>query len=246
MDEKTLKKLGRLLNSLETDYASSEEVAKIVADILNDIDLIRTELKDSNSSVSVELNRILSDFNKLNKSADYSKSYFLKEIDSLKQSIKNIQIQHGKDGQDGRDGRDADIAEVLRVVDEKISNIKPTEIVPETSSEVIEKINKEKKKKIKKDRIEGLDELERKADFALSRPLIQGVGGGASGIREIRAGSNITASNVNGVVTISSTVGSSSDTLQTVTEKGATTTILSTFNGGLTIKAKQKLTLDGI
>lgn len=108
-----------------------------------------------------------------------------------KDGVDGIDGKDGKDGVDGIDGKDGKDGS------------------PDTPDQVIEKIHKSKKL-IKKEKIEGLEDIERKADFALNRPLIQGVGGGSSGIREIRAGSGISVSNVNEIVTVSAP-GSTTD-----------------------------------
>lgn len=87
----------------------------------------------------------------------------------------------GKDGNDGKDGKDGS---------------------PDTPDQVIEKIHTSKKL-IKREKIEGLDDIDNKIQMLANRPpVVQGVGGGASGIRDIRAGANISVSKLNEIYTI--------------------------------------------
>lgn len=102
-----------------------------------------------------------------------------------KDGIDGIDGKDGKDGVDGIDGKDGKDGS------------------PDTPDQVIEKIHKSKKL-IKKEKIEGLEDIERKADFALNRPLIQGVGGGSSGIRDIKS-STLNISKNNEIYTINET-----------------------------------------
>lgn len=76
-----------------------------------------------------------------------------------------------------------------------------------TGEQVVEKINTQPKDapKIKKERVEGLAEIERLATFGATRPV---GGGGSSGVRDIRGGTNTTVTQLNGVYTVNSTSSS--------------------------------------
>ena len=90
---------------------------------------------------------------------------------------------------------------------------------PDTGAQIIEKINKDDGKAlIKKSKIEGFDDIEAKIQIIANRPGVSGVGGGASGIRDIRAGSNVTVSKTNDIYTISSTASGGASAFTDLTD----------------------------
>lgn len=114
-------------------------------------------------------------------------------------------IRQPKDGINGKDA----IVDYEKIITETAQGVLETIVIPEETGEsIIDKVNKDKKKIIKKEKVEGLEEIERLATFGATRPM--GVGGGSSGIREIKAGSGISVSNINEIVTISAP-GSTTD-----------------------------------
>jgi len=132
------------------------------------------------------------------------KDYFTqKEIEYIiAEATKNAKPIKGVDyfdGLDGEDGKDADPQAVADLVKKQI-------VIPvlDTGEQIVEKINKSKSI-IDMERVEGLKDIEKKADLALQRPIM--MGGGGSNIRDIRAGTNVSVSKVNGIYTISSSSG---------------------------------------
>jgi len=125
-------------------------------------------------------------------------------------------IEIAKNGLDGSDyilteDDKKEIAEYIKVP-EPVTGKDGKDGSPDTPDQVIEKIHTSKKL-IKKEKIEGIDDLEAKLQIIANRPQVQGVGGGASGVRDIRAGTNVTVSKNNEVYTISASGGAATDEL---------------------------------
>lgn len=78
----------------------------------------------------------------------------------------------------------------------------------DTGEQIVEKINSQDTL-IKAEKVEGLKDVRKNIKELQERPatIIQGVGGGASGVRDIRGGTNITVTKVNEIYTIDSTGG---------------------------------------
>lgn len=138
----------------------------------------------------------------------------------------------GKNGINGKDGLDG-----LNGID----GVNGKDGSPDTGEQIVDKINKQGKKiessKLDLSKVEK-DIKELKEKPAIINNIIGGQGG-ASGIRDIRAGTNISITKVNDVYTVNSTAISDTPSLQQVTDVGASTTVESTFSGG-TISNKVK------
>lgn len=95
-----------------------------------------------------------------------------------------IDGKDGRDGTDGKDGKDGSNADL-------------------DGDEIITRIN-ESEDIIDKERVEGLKEIEAKADMALSRPVsgAPAGGGGSSGVKDILSGTNTEVTRLNGKYTI--------------------------------------------
>lgn len=111
----------------------------------------------------------------------------------------------------------------------------------DTGEQIVDKINLQPKK-IESSKLD-LSKVEKDIKELKEKPAIinniMGGQGGASGIRDIRAGTNISITKVNDVYTVNSTASSENPSLQQVTDVGASTTVESTFSGG-TISNKVK------
>ena len=234
MNQQKLEKLQSVLKQIDQDFASTEEVAKIVSVIIKEIKSIKGSISGLSTEFSQELNKLINDHKSLSKKGDYSASYLMKELDSLKSALSNLKLKHGQDGQDGKDYvltksdlmKIADqvyIPDNTNVVAEKVLN---TIVIPEEDCEsIVHKIN-QGDKLIKKERIEGLDDIERIAKANASNHKTY------TGVTETRVKELINQNDA------------SNDTLQGVTDRGATTTNEITLPGiqaktsaGLAIKA---------
>ena len=105
----------------------------------------------------------------------------------------------GKDGKDGKNGKDG--IDGLNGTD----GVDGTNGSPDTGEQIVDKINKQDTK-IDRSKIKDLDKdiKELKERQPVINNIIQGQGG-ASGIRDVRAGSGISVSKVNDVYTITNT-----------------------------------------
>lgn len=110
--------------------------------------------------------------------------------------------EKGKDGKNGVDGKDG-----INGIDGQngIDGVDGKDGSPDTPDEVVEKVNKSTKV-IKAERVD-LEKINKDIKELKERPpvvnnIMQG-GGGSSGIRDIRGGSNVTVTKVNEIYTIS-------------------------------------------
>lgn len=170
INQQKLEKLQSVLKQIDTDYASSEEVAKITALLVKEIKSIKDNISSLSETFNNEFNQIISDHLALQKKGDYSSTYLMKEIDSLKTALTNLKLKHGVDGRDGSDGRDGR------------DGAPGKDGSPDSPDQVVDKIHKSSKK-IKAEKIEGLDELNSKIEEGkktlerriTSLPIWQGV-----------------------------------------------------------------------
>jgi len=225
-----LQTLEEALKLIKKNFATNDEVIKLAASVAKQVLSLKEELNPEQFNAKVE--QLFTEHKTLAKSTDYSVSFLRKELDSLSRAISNLKLQKGEDGKDskvpgprgekstipgpqGLPGKDAIITpeltstlalEASRMAQNELKPLIPIIPPPDTGKTIIGKINKDKTTLINKEKVESLEELERKIDFALSRPLM----GGASGIREIKAGSGIAVSKLNEIYTISAP-GSTTD-----------------------------------
>lgn len=203
-----LKKLGDILAMANQDFATPKEVATIFGELAKVVKDIKVKGEQKDALLEQELSRLISEHKSLSKSADYSVDYFKKELQTIKNVISNLKLQHGKDGEDGKDADPVDLENLAtrasKMAQDELKPLIPTIPTPDTGEAIIGKINADESELIKKEKVEGLDELERKADFALSRPLMMGGGGE---VLDVKAGTNVTVNKRGGIYTISAEGG---------------------------------------
>lgn len=140
--------------------------------------------------------------------------------DSGKDGKNGLNGTNGKDGLNGRNGIDG-----LNGVD-GLNGENGKDGSPDTGEQIVGKINSQSKK-IESSKLD-LSKVEKDIKELKEKPAIinniMGGQGGASGIRDIRAGNNISITKVNDVYTVNSTASSETPSLQEVTDVGATTT----------------------
>ena len=202
------KTLEEVLKLISQDYATSDEVAKITSDIAKQVLNLKQELGLSSVKLNSALGKLLDDHKTLQKSSGYSVAFLRKELESLSKAISNLKLQHGKDGKDGMDAKPVDTAELAleasKMAVAECKAMMPGMMPTETGDTIITKINDSENEQISKDKVEGLGELERKADFALSRPIMMGGGGQ---VLDVKAGTNVTVDKRGGIYTINSSGG---------------------------------------
>lgn len=201
MDSAKKQKIAKLLQFEEnTALTAFDENERRISDI--------EEIKDDAQKIVEAINEL--DQKKANK---VEVENLIASIPTVKgdRGFKGEKGDPGRDGKDGRDGIDG-----LSIKGDKgdrgeigLTGKNGKDGSPDTPDQVIEKIHSSKKL-IKKEKIEGIDDIEAKIQIIANRPQIQGVGGGASGIREVRAGSGISVTNVNDIITVSAP-GSTTD-----------------------------------
>jgi hypothetical protein len=185
IENKSTEKTGEVLNTLNETYSTLE--SKIA-------DLSKQDIK-------------------LSKDTQYAENYFKNELATIKNVIADLRNEKPK-----VIDRVIEKTEVIREIPfvdapqiaqngakialEQLKPLIPKILPFPTSTAIIEGINTEEGTLIKREKVEGLEELERKADFALSRPLVMGGGGE---VLKLKAGQNIHIDKVGGVNTISVT-----------------------------------------
>lgn len=133
-------------------------------------------------------------------------------VKRLEDSLKNVEkIATELIQAKPEDGKDADEEYVIGEVLNRIQLPEQKEVILDNGDQIIEKINSSEEY-INADRVEGFADIKAKAEFAANRPLTPlAMGGGASGVKDIIAGSNITVTENNGKYTIASTAGGGGD-----------------------------------
>jgi len=217
MKNDKLQNLKELLALANKPYFSVEEGAKMFTELVKFVKDLKQENNSRYSEFISQVENLVKDHKRLYNDANYSEVYFKNEISSLKKALSNLKLQHGKDGEDGKDADEVDTEELaLEASKRAVAECKmliPTIPTPDTGEAIINKINEDESELIKKEKVEGLEELERKADFALSRPLMMGGGGQ---VLDIKAGTNVTVNKTGGIYTINSSGSGSGGQVNTV------------------------------
>lgn len=221
--------LAKKISKLEDEITKLKQTFNIQNELASklELDSLTRTLSDAYDSFNIKIEQILSEHRKISKDKDYSDDYFSKEIQSIKKLVSELKLQKGEDGKDylltSEDKKEiASLVELPDTIAPTAQKVLETiEIPEETGATIVEKIN----------------ELNVKPELQIDARHIKGLpkGGdnffGGAGIKGLRAGTNIAIDNTNlGYPIISSTGDGSSDTLQTVTERGATTTEEVWFN----------------
>lgn len=125
--------------------------------------------------------------------------------------------RNGLDGKDGKNGRDG--VDGLNGLDGKDGidgkdGLDGKDGSQDTGEQIVDKINSQDTL-IKAEKVEGLKDFKKDIKELKERPatIIQGVGGGASGVRDIRGGTNVTVTKVNEIYTVSATGGGAVDSV---------------------------------
>jgi hypothetical protein len=213
-----LKDLAEILDSKKSGTTELVLLKKIndLKDEISQIQIPRTDL----APIEESLNRLFKDIKSVSKDTQYTQDYFKKEISTLRNALADLKAQKptvvDKVIEKTEVIREIPFVDAPQIATEAskmaytalLPKI-PTLIPPDQGDVIIEKINLDNTTLIKREKVEGLDELERKADFALSRPLT--VMGGGSEVLGIKGGTNVTVDKRGGIYTINSTGGGASD-----------------------------------
>jgi hypothetical protein len=219
--EQKLNKLRDLALILDSKKSGTTELVllKKINDLKDEISQIQIPKTDL-APIEESLNRLFTDIKSVSKDTQYTQDYFKKEISTLRNALADLKAQ--KSTVVDKVIEKTEVIREIPFVDAPQIATKAAEIALErtkelikpippfpTSTAIIEGINTEEGTLIKREKVEGLEELERKADFALSRPLT--VMGGGGEVLGIKAGTNVTVDKRGGIYTINSTGGGASD-----------------------------------
>jgi len=247
--------LLKKINDLKDELSKLQELLGVVENKATEkTDEVIKTLNDTYSTIESKIESLLKDHSKLNKDKAYSDNYFKGELQTIKNVVADLKNRK-PEVIDRVIEKTVTIKEIPFVDAPQIALeaskqavlatqklIKPIPPFP-TSTAIIEGINTEEGTLIKREKVEGLEELERKADFALSRPIMQG--GGSSGIDIHEDGSTVkqganrinfgagldVTRNGNGVTVTLDGAEPTNFTLQKVTDNGATTDNIITVPG---------------
>ena len=183
VENKATEKTGEVLNTLNETYSALE--SKIA-------DLSKQDLK-------------------LSKDTQYAENYFKNELATIKNTISNLKLQHGKDGKDADEVDTEELA--LEASNRALEAIKPLIPIVPTSDEIIAQIPViGEKVRDSLELLQGEERLDASAIKNLPKTIENGVKYyGGSGIKEVIAGSGISVDNTNLGYPIVSAPGSTTD-----------------------------------
>lgn len=223
-------KLKETINALDLDplvqsvEILKEEVAKREEEISNEIETTTEQLKSLVKKSSSEMSNTV----------ETKTTLLSDEISTLRGRMKTLEVPK-------KDELPAIRTEIIKLEERVRSFV----------SNNIEELERETtfslKKKLEKAEKDFKDEVEKAKTELLVR--INNIGGGApnqkisvngtwatsryADINIVNPGATVTNNNTTKTTTITLAGGTEADTLQTVTDRGATTTVLSTFSGGI-------------
>lgn len=201
--ENKLDKLKKILEVSSRDTISAKEVEKFLVLVLTTIKKERELFNDVSDKQKEKIEKSIEHIkevkNELSKVIDNSledtKLSFSKELQAVKDLIKNIELTPGKKGDKGDSIKGDDGYTPIKGVDYNDGS-------PDTGEQIVEKIN---------DLPTDDDDLKIDASHIKNLPQNKTYHGGSSGIKEIIAGSNITVDNTNiGYPVVSATGGGGS------------------------------------
>jgi len=221
MNQDKIKQLKDLLELSNKPYFSVEAGAKMFAELAKFVKDLKVENNTRYSEIIAVADRIIQDHKSISKDADYAVNFFKNEISSLKNALAKIK--------ETKIDRIIEKTEVIR----ETQTIDTDKIVSDASQEALQRtkelikaipapltgegiilaINDNESELIKREKVEGLEEIERKADFALSRPLMMGGGGE---VLQIKDGTNTTVTKVGGIYRINAQAGTGGGTVTSV------------------------------
>jgi hypothetical protein len=170
VENKTTEKTGEILNTLNQTYFSLESKIN---------DLSKQDIK-------------------LSKDTQYAENYLKNELATIKNTISNLKLQHGKDGQDGKDAEPINTATIALEASKLAQDaLKPLIPIFPTSEEIVAQIPiVGEKVRDSLELLQGEERLSASAIKDLPKAIETGAKYyGGSGIKEVIAGTNITVDN---------------------------------------------------
>jgi hypothetical protein len=229
--------LLKKINELKDELGRLQELLGVIeGNATKKTDEVINNLNETYSALESKINDLSKQDIKLSKDTQYTQDYFKGELQTIKNTISNLKLQHGKDGRDGKDAEPIDTSTIaLEASKRAVEAIKPLIPIVPTSDEIIAQIPViGEKVRDSLELLQGEERLDAKAIKNLPKAIETGVKyyGGTGLIKGLRAGTNITIDNsIIDYPLISAAGGDEADTLQTVTDRGATTDNIITVPG---------------
>jgi hypothetical protein len=202
------KKFQRIMEIPDDDIVTPEDVNQAISAVVDAFRKVDTQIVGKIDATEQSLRQ---NVERVDKKVDVLDKTFSAKTDTLARSINAIELKHGKDGKDADEKRivKSVLAQIPEPVDGKDGS-------PDSAEDIRNKLELlDGEDRLDKKAIRGLEDYDSVLEFS-KRPIAPQILSGASGIKEIRAGSGITVDNsVLGYPTISAT-GSGSGTVTDV------------------------------